>query len=213
MNSSSDGMLSFLLGFEAGDLPERVAELTIVHLDAIVKVDDDLFLRKGEENVALVRLQLREHGGVLVDQLQVPRPRRAGEVGAVVFRDQVFAAGGELGDVLAQIVVEDDADRIGAITVHVDQRVEGALGGREEPVDRALLIPLDMLLVKVFHEILAEIFAQRPFDEPEILREMLLAEGKGQERFELRNNVIHEPLVVEDGDNAVLVGGEVVSDQ
>ena len=58
---------------------------------------------------------------------------------------------------LAQVIVEDHADRIRAVAVHVDQRVEAALGAGKQPVDGALLVALHMVGVEILEEIIADI--------------------------------------------------------
>ena len=44
---------------------------------------------------------------------------------------EVALAGGEFGLEFAQVVVEDDANGVGAVAVHVDEGVEGAVGAGE----------------------------------------------------------------------------------
>ena len=56
---------------------------------------------------------------------------------------------GQLGAELAQVIIEDNADCIRAVAVHVNQRVEAALGAGEQPVDGPLLVTLDMVAVKL----------------------------------------------------------------
>ena len=63
-----------------------------------------------------------------------------------------------------------------------------------------------MLLVKILHEIFADILADGFFDESEIAGECLLAERELEEILELRDDVIDEPFVIEDGENAVAIG-------
>ena len=176
---------SLLSGFEAGNFLQCGTEPKIIHFYAVVKVDGELFLREREEDVAFIILQFGEHGGILVDPL---------------------ALDAEFGHEFAQIVVEDDADGIGAVAMQIDERVERPFGRGEQPVDRAFLVPLDMLLVKILHEIFADILADGFFDESEIAGECLLAERELEEILELRDDVIDEPFVIEDGENAVAIG-------
>ena len=72
---------------------------------------------------------------------------------------QMVLVGGQLGAELAQVVVEHHADRIRAVAVHVDQRVEAALGAGEQPVDGALLVALHVVVVEILEEVLADVLA------------------------------------------------------
>ena len=92
----------------------------------------------------------------------------------------------QFGAELAQVVVEHHADGIRAIAVHVDQRIEAALRAGKQPVDGTLLVALHMVAVEILEEVVADVagfavFAQRGFDEFEIILVVFLAKGDAQE--------------------------------
>ena len=91
---------SFLLCFEAWNFFQCRAELTVVHFDAVVKIDGDFLLRERIEDVTFVGVQFSQHRGVFVDQLQIARLFRRSEGGTVVFGYQMLAMGANLGNKL-----------------------------------------------------------------------------------------------------------------
>ena len=117
-------------------------------------------------------------------------------------------AGAQLGAELAQVVVEHHADRIRAVAVHVDQRVEAAFGAGEQPVDGALFVALHMVVVEVLQEVFADVLAQRLFDEREVFFVMFFTKSHFQEFAKAFGDVIGEPVAVEHGDNVVVIGRE-----
>ena len=123
-----------------------------------------------------------------------------------LFEPPAFAL--QLADELAQVVVQQDRDRVALIAVHVDQRVERALGAGEHPVDRALLVALHVVGVEILGEILADVLAKRVLDIAQVLAEMRLAEGGAQEQAEAFGDVVGEPVGVEHGDDVVFVRHE-----
>jgi len=75
---------------------------------------------------------------------------RVAEVSAVVtVLDSV-----EFHPLLFQVIIQDHGKRIrAALAVHVDQGIKAALGAGEQPVDRALLVHLNVFFVEIFNEV------------------------------------------------------------
>ena len=91
---------------------------------------------------------------------------------------------------LAQVVVQDHRDGIRLVAVHVDQHVEAALGAGEHPVDRALLVHLEVVVVELFEEVAADIAPDGFFDEGQVFLVVLFAEGDAQELLEAFGDVV-----------------------
>ena len=130
---------------------------------------------------------------------------RSGIVGQLV---QAHLLALQLGDELAQIFVQEDRDRVAAIAVHVDQRVERALGAGEHPVDRPLLVPFHVVGVEILGEVPANVFAKRLLNEAQVLAKGVFAKGHAQELAEAVGDVVGEPVGVEHRDDIVLVRHE-----
>ena len=118
---------------------------------------------------------------------------------------EVALARSELDPEIAQIAVENDADRVRAIAVHVDERVKAALGAGKQPVDGPLLVALHMVVVEVPEKILPDVLAQGLLDKGHVLLVMLIAEGHAQKLPEPPHDVVGEPFSVQDGQDIVLV--------
>ena len=156
---------------QSSDLFKRCSKFVVVHLYAIIEVDLDLLGGQWEEDVAVVVLQFF--------QLLVQFSNLFQGFGLFCFR--CVATVGKLlqgcdlraqfGEKIAEVVVEDDADGVALVAVHVDQGVEGAFGAAEEPVDGPLFVELDVVLVKLLEEIVAD---GLPFFTFEVCRVCLL---------------------------------------
>ena len=79
--------------------------------------------------------------------------------------------------------------------MHVDQGIEAAVGAGEQPVDRALLVHLDMLFVEVFEEVTPNIPTNCSFQEGQILFKVLGTKCYLQKIFEAFSNIILEPFL------------------
>ena len=177
-------------------------------LHAVTEIDFDLRLGKREDHVVLPLVQLvdlLDHHRHILQRLGVLALAGAGIVGQLF---QPPALGLQRADEFAQVVVEDDRDRVAAIPVHVDQRVERPLGAGEHPVDRALPVALHMVGVEILGEVFADVLAQGVLDGAQVLAEMVLAEGHAEEQAEAFGDVVGEPVGVEHGDDVVLVRHE-----
>ena len=62
----------------------------------------------------------------------------------------------QFGEKIAEVVVEDDADGVTLVAVHVDQSIEGAFGTTKQPVDRPLFVELDVVVVELLEEVVAD---------------------------------------------------------
>ena len=82
------------------------------------------------------------------------------------------------------------------------------LGDGEEPVDGPALVALEMVVVELADEERADVAADGFLDEGEVLRIVLVAERDAQEPAEARDDVVGEPVAVEDGEDVVLVRHE-----
>ena len=65
-----------------------------------------------------------------------------------------------------------------------------------------------MVLVEVVEEIFPQVLAEGVFEEAEILPQRRFAEGGAEEFAGAENDVVLEPLAIQHGDDAVLVGDE-----
>ena len=101
--------------------------------------------------------------------------------------------GGELGSELAQVVVEDHADGVRAVAVHINQGIEAAFWAGEQPVDRALFVKLDVVGVELLDEVVANglsffagqvLWIESVFKKLEILFVVFGAEGDFEKLFE-----------------------------
>ncbi len=116
----------------------------------------------------------------------------------------MLKTGLQLGIELAQVLVQHRRDGRRRVAVHVDERVERAVQAGEEPVDRPLLVSLDVILIERLHEVVAQVFHTEGLsDEAEVLLEMLLAEGCTKKLPEARDDVILEPVTIHDRDDVV----------
>ena len=121
---------------------------------------------------------------------------------------------GELGAELAQVIIEHHTDRIRAVAVHVDQRIEAALGTGEQPVDGPFLVAFHMVGVELAEEVIADavialaLDVQRLLDELEVFLVVLIAKGHAQELAEALGDVVGEPVAVQHGDDVVVIGRE-----
>ena len=131
----------------------------------------------------------------------------------------MVAAGGEFGQVFAEVVVEDCADRVGLVAVHVNQSAEVLLGALEQPVDGTLLVELDVVGVEILEEIFANGLAnfagqvvgiKGVFQKREILFVVLSAKGDFEKLFEASGDIVFEPIAIDDGNNVVFIGEERV---
>jgi uncharacterized protein (TIGR02687 family) len=114
----------------------------------------------------------------------------------------------QFADELAHVIVEQQVHRVAGVAVQVDERLETAFRATEHPVNGALLVGFEMVLVELAHEIFAQLFTKRLLDEREVLRQSLLAVGNAQELAETTHDVVLKPLAVEHGQDAVGVEGK-----
>ena len=118
----------------------------------------------------------------------------------------VLSTGFQLRLELAQILVEYGRDGRRRVAVHVDESVERPFWAGEQPVDRALFVPLHMVLVERLHEVVAQIlYAERLGDESQILLEVLLTKRHPQELPEPRHDVVLEPVAIDNWYHVVRV--------
>lgn len=121
---------------------------------------------------------------------------------------EVTFAVGQLGAEVAQVVVEDDGDGVGAVAVHVDEDVEAAFVTTEQPVDGTLFVHLEVMAVEIAQEVAANVAADGVFNEGQILFVMVIAKGEAEEGFEAFNDVVGEPVAIEKGNDVVFIGCE-----
>ena len=140
---------------------QHIRELSIIHLHAIVQINGnhlvgevvDFFLVLpqlvclGLQSVqALGQLHALGGGGVIQSLLHV------GDGGAVAALH------------LVHIVGADAGDGVRLVAVHVDQRLEAILlAAVEQPVNRALLVDLQMVFVEVVQEVIPDDLAGGAF--------------------------------------------------
>jgi hypothetical protein len=103
--------------------------------------------------------------------------------------------------------------------VQVDQALEGLLlAAGEAPVDRALLVGLQVVLEELVGEVaadgvargLAALGGQVVGEEAEVLFQMTLVPSDGDELDNAVGGIVVEPVGVGDRDDAVFVGEEGV---
>ena len=102
--------------------------------------------------------------------------------------------------------------------MHVNDCLERTLfATTKEPVDRLLLVELDVVVVELFEEVVADglpLFARQVvgievrFPETQILFVVLGAEGDFEKLFEAFGDVVLEPVAIEQRDDVVFIGRE-----
>jgi len=194
---------SVFFSFQSRDLAEDGAEEGIVVLDAVVEVDVDLAGGDFEEYFFIVFefLELLLDGGDFFDGLRL---YGLGFAGAV---SNHLAMLGVVGEFVAEVakVLQHGADRFGAIAMHVDQGVEGSLGTAEQPVDRSLLVGLEVVLVEVVKKILSKRFTERRFDEVDVLFEVFGSKRGLEKLLKSIGHIIFEPFTFEDGYHTIRI--------
>ena len=93
--------------------------------------------------------------------------------------------------------------------MQIDECLETLLGALKKPVDGPLLVGLEVVLVEVADEILAQILAEGFFDELKVLPQAGFAEGDLQEFAEAGHDVVLEPFAIQHRDDVVSVGVEL----
>ena len=117
-----------------------------------------------------------------------------------------------------EIVHPKVADGVRRVAVEVDQRLEAVLlAAVEQPINRALLVSLAVVLKEVLEEVAADdlpatvaFAAQRPGDEVQIFFQRVRTVGGFQPVAQAGNDVVLQILFVGDGQNAVPVGQRCV---
>lgn len=183
-------------GAQSRHFLQRLPELRVVMLYAVVQVDFDLLEGQGVEDVFFVRCQLSKNFFQFADFLQgrglVPARRARAHAHFL----QVPLARAELVLEGAQVVVEDHRHGIWPVAVHVDERVEAAFGARKQPVDGPLLVHFHVMCVKLAREVLADVFPQGVLDKRQVLGEVLVTKRYTQKLLEPVHNVVFKPRVV-----------------
>ena len=101
-------------------------------------------------------------------------------------------------------------ERALVVAVKVHERLKGALrAAGEQPVDRPLLVPLQMVGEEVAQEEFPDVLADRRLDEGEVLLETLVAERYAQERMKAGRGVAIDPIAIQERDNVVRVWREL----
>lgn len=72
----------------------------------------------------------------------------------------VFHAGGDFASELLQVVVENFAHRLVVVAVHVDQCIEAAAGGSDEPVDWSLFVPLHVVFMEFLYKVFTDVHSE-----------------------------------------------------
>lgn len=80
--------------------------------------------------------------------------------------------------------------------MQIDQRLQRSSGRSDEPVYRALLVALQMVVVETFAEVLTEPFAETIFKEAEVLFVVLVTERSTKESSPLTRKIVSEVVVV-----------------
>ena len=62
-----------------------------------------------------------------------------------------------------------------------------------------------MIFIEILDEVFTEILAQRFFNKIQIVGKVFLAESESQKLFELSDNIIDKPFLVQNRDNAVSI--------
>jgi hypothetical protein len=149
---------TYLIDFvsQTGDLAENWTEEEIVMLYTVVEVDVDVAHSARDFKEAL--LVLFEFFELLLYDSNILNCR-----GLFSFR---FTSTVSYPLALLRVVCkffakisqafENLTDRFGAIAVHVDKRVECSLGTTEEPVDRPLLVHLEVIIVEILQKVIAD---------------------------------------------------------
>ena len=119
------------------------------------------------------------------------------------------------GLLLVNVVRADAGDGVRLVAVHIDQALEAVLlAAVKEPVDRPLLIDLQMVGIEVVDEVAADdvaggaLSAEGVRDEAEVFLQRGLSVDRLDELHEAAHNVIFEVFIIADGEDGVLVGGE-----
>ena len=111
-----------------------------------------------------------------------------------------------------EVIHTEIADGVRRVAVEVDQRLEAVLlAAVEQPVDRALLVGLAVILEKVLEEVAADdlpaavpLAAQRPGDEVQIFFQRVRAVGGFQPAAQAGDDVVLQILFVGDGQDAII---------
>ena len=114
---------------------------------------------------------------------------------------------------LVEVVHPEISDGVRCVAVEVDQRLEAVLLATvEQPVNRALLVGLAVILKKVLEEVAADdlpaavaLTSQRPGDEVQIFFQRVLAVGGFQPAAQAGDNIVFQILFVGDGDNTISI--------
>ena len=113
------------------------------------------------------------------------------------------------------IIGTDTGNGVWLITVHIDQRLEAILFATvKQPVDRAFLINLAMIFIKIIQEIISNyIFrltfsAQRICDEFQVFIQFFCTISCFHELHEQTNNIILEVFIVANRDNVILISSK-----
>lgn len=198
MNRPGPGLDGGALLFDGGDGAEGFAHTQVVDQDAVIEVDGEVAGGERVEDVTLVVGAFLD-GGLELFAL-------ANLAGFVGLR-QPFGLGVQLGREVAQVRqhVVGGGRRV---AVQIDQRLERALlvgAAGVHPVDRTVLVHLDVVIIKIVDEVFAQRLAQHPLDVGDVLLKMLLAEGHTEEPPESGHDVILEPFILGDRDDVVRV--------
>ena len=127
--------------------------------------------------------------------------------GAVAWTWVRWARRAEFVQVLAQVVVQDEVHGVAGVPVQVDEGVEAppdsGTASRSGASCRFAGGPC-----RSREEVLPQVLAEGRFDEAQVHLECVFAEGGAEELAEAGYDVVREPLAVQHGQDAVLVGDE-----
>lgn len=133
-------------------LGEDVTELGVVDEDAVVEVEWDLLIGDDVEAVVI----LATFGNLLGDAVEF-LTLTGGEVGGIVLKFLLLVE--EPLDVREQVLGADALRGVRVHAMHVGDALEGTLLAAEEPVDRAILVHLLVILPEVLHEVIVNALA------------------------------------------------------
>ena len=139
---------------------QDVAELRVVHFDAVVEITRDFLIRQVMNLFFVLPYFFRpfkQRFALLIEIAKRFGVRRRFDL-RVQFADFAMV------DLLKteDVVSPDTRQKIGRVSVHIDQAFETVLlAGIEEPVDWTLLVNLDVIRVKAVEEIVAYDVARR----------------------------------------------------
>ena len=166
-------------------------------------------LGQRQQGVLLPGLTFLEHLGDLLGLLAGGSALAGGQGVVNLILLELSQTRFQLLQVGPEVVVEHLVEGVLGVAVQVDQAGEAPFGALHHPVDRPLLVGLQVILVEVSAEVFADVFAERVLDEAEVFGDAALGEGDLQELAGAGDDVVFKPLAVENWDDAVGVGLEL----